>query len=100
MNKAPDTDMMSSDSAARVRELMKGSADSYSFRGVSLAGLNFCAKTGTAEVGEGKEPTAWFVGFTEDDAHPYAFAAVVVEGGYGIDAATPVVGAAIGALVN
>ena len=100
VNKAPDTDMMSSDSAARVRELMKGSADSYSFRGVSLAGLNFCAKTGTAEVGEGKEPTAWFVGFTEDDAHPYAFAAVVVEGGYGIDAATPVVSAAISALVN
>ena len=67
---------------------------------MSVAGLDFCAKTGTAEVGEDKEPTAWFVGFTEDEKHPYAFAAVVLEGGYGIDAATPVVDAAVGALVN
>jgi len=100
INKAANIDMMSSDTAARVRELMQGSAESYTWRGVSLAGLNFCAKTGTAEVGEDKEPTAWFVGFIDDEAHPYAFAAVVVEGGYGIDAASPVVSAAISALVN
>ena len=100
-NKSPDVSMISSDTAARLRELMKGSAESYVYnRGISLAGLNFCAKTGTAEVGEDKEPTAWFVGFTEDEAHPYAFAAVVVEGGYGIDAASPVVEAARSELVN
>lgn len=99
LNKAGDTQMFSADTAARLRELMRGSADAYAWRGVSLAGLDFCAKTGTAEVGEDKEPTAWFVGFIEDDAHPYAFAAVVVEGGYGIDAASPVVSAAINELV-
>lgn len=100
VNKASNVDMMSADTASRLRDLMRGAAEGYSWRGVSLAGLNFCAKTGTAEVGEDKEPTAWFVGFTEDEAHPYAFAAVVVEGGYGISAATPVVEAAVGALVN
>ena len=100
INKASNTEMMSADTAARVKELMTGSAESYIWRGVYLSGLNFCAKTGTAEVGEDKEPTAWFVGFTDDDEHPYAFAAVVVEGGYGIDAATPVVSAAISELVN
>ena len=100
VNKSKDVDMISADTASKVKELMKGSAESYSWRGVSLAGLPFCAKTGTAEVGEDKEPTAWFVGFIDDDAHPYAFAATVVEGGYGISAATPVVEAAIGALVN
>ena len=99
-NKASDIQMMSSDTAARLRELMKGSAESYSYRGVSLAGLDFYAKTGTAEVGEDKAPTSWFVGFIDDQAHPYAFAAVVVEGGYGIDAASPVVSAAINELVN
>lgn len=100
VNKASNVEMMSADTAARVHELMKGSAEGYAYnRGISLAGLNFCAKTGTAEVGEGKEPTAWFVGFIEDEAHPYAFAAVVVEGGYGIDAATQVVSAAINELV-
>lgn len=99
VNKARDVSMVSPDTAARLKELMKGSAESYAWRGVSLAGLDFCAKTGTAEVGQDKEPTAWFVGFIDDVNHPYAFAAVVTEGGYGIDAASPVVAAAIGALV-
>lgn len=100
-NKSPDVNMMSADTASRLRDLMRGSAEGYANnRGVSLAGLNFCAKTGTAEVGEDKDPTSWFVGFTDDPAHPYAFAAVVVEGGYGIDAAASVVSAAIGELVN
>ena len=100
INKAGNVDMMSADTAARLHDLMRGSAESYTYRGVSLAGMDFCAKTGTAEVGEDKAPTAWFVGFIDDDAHPYAFAATVVEGGYGIDAATPVVEAAISELVN
>ncbi len=100
VNKSKDVEMLASGTAARLRELMKGSAESYAYRGVSLAGLDFYAKTGTAEVGQDKEPTAWFVGFTNDEKHPYAFAAVVTEGGYGITAASPVVEAAIGALVN
>lgn len=100
VNKGGDVGMISSETASKVKELMKGSAESYSWRGVSLAGLPFCAKTGTAEVGEDKAPTAWFVGFIDDPVHPYAFAATVVEGGYGIDAASPVVEAAISALVS
>ena len=100
-NKAGDVSMVSSSTATKLQSLMKAAADSYSYDyGVSIGGLDFCAKTGTAEVGEDKEPTSWFVGYTNDPNHPYAFAAVVVEGGYGIEAATPVVDAAIGALVN
>lgn len=99
VNKSKDVNMISPDTATKVKELMKGAADSYMSR-VSLSGLSFCAKTGTAEVGQGKEPTAWFVGFIDDPSHPYAFASVVVEGGYGITAASPVVEAAIGELVN
>lgn len=100
VNKSKDVSMVSPDTASRLKELMKGSAESYAYRGVSLAGLDFCAKTGTAEVGHDKEPTAWFVGFIDDVKYPYAFAAVVVEGGYGISAASPVVSAAIEALVG
>ena len=100
INKNKDVGMLSSDTASKVKELMRGSADGYSARGVSIAGLPFCAKTGTAEVGHDKEPTAWFVGFIDDPSHPYAFAAVVTEGGYGITAATPVVSAAVSALVS
>ena len=101
INKAKNVEMISSSTASRLRELMRGAGESYAYnRGVSLAGLSYCAKTGTAEVGQDKEPTAWFVGFIEDEAHPYAFAAVVAEGGYGIDAAAQVVSAAIGELVG
>lgn len=99
VNKGQDIAMISPDTASKLKELMKAAAEGYAYRGVSLAGLDFCAKTGTAEVGQDKEPTAWFVGFIDDPGHPYAFAAVVTEGGYGISAATPVVEAAINELV-
>lgn len=94
-------EMMSSSVASEVKDLMRGAAESYSYgSGVSLGGLEFCAKTGTAEVGKDKEPNAWFVGFTDDSTHPYAFAVVVEEGGYGIGAAASVAQAAIDSLVG
>lgn len=93
--------MLSADTAKKVQDLMRSSADYYyNARGLTMGGLNFCAKTGTAEVGKDKEPNAWLIGFTEDENHPYAFAVVVEEGGYGISAAAPVASAAISALVN
>ncbi|MBQ4128762.1 MAG: penicillin-binding protein [Ruminococcus sp.] len=93
--------MLSADTAKKVQDLMRATADYYyNARGITMGNLNFCAKTGTAEVGKDKEPNAWFVGYTEDEKHPYAFAVVVEEGGYGIQAATPVAQAAISALVN
>lgn len=45
--------------------------------------LAVCAKSGTAEVGEGKRPHAWFVGFVDDAKHPLAFVVVVENGGSG-----------------
>ena len=99
-NKAADIQMLDSSTSEQVKVLMRNAANYYyNARGLDLAGLDFCAKTGTAEIGEDKEPNAWFVGFIEDDAHPYAFAAVVAEGGYGISAAASVVSAAVAELV-
>jgi peptidoglycan glycosyltransferase len=49
-----------------------------------------CAKTGTAEVGGGRAPTATFAGFVADKDYPLAFIVVVEEGGYGRDACIPV----------
>lgn len=101
VNKAGDVDMISASTASKLQTLMRDAAAHYGEEyGVSIAGLKFCAKTGTAEVGDGKEPTSWFVGYIDDPNHPYAFAAVVAEGGYGVEAATPVVDAAISALVS
>lgn len=93
--------MLSPETATKIQDLMRATATYYyNARGLTMGGLDFCAKTGTAEVGEGKEPTAWIVGYTEDENHPYAFAVAVEEGGYGISGAAPVAQAAISALVN
>ena len=80
-NKAGNVDMVSSGLASKVRELMSKTGERYrSEDGVYIAGLDFCAKTGTAEVGGdeygNKKTNAWFVGFIEDERYPYAFAVV------------------------
>ncbi len=45
--------------------------------------LNICAKSGTAEVGEGVEPHATYAGFLDDEEHPLAFIVIVENGGSG-----------------
>lgn len=100
-NKDGDTNMLSASTAAKLQELMKAAANYYSASyGISVGGLPFCAKTGTAERGDGKAETAWFVGYCEDANHPYAFAVVIEEGGYAATVAPPVANAAISALVS
>lgn len=43
--------------------------------------MDLCAKSGTAEVGGGQAPHAWFTGFLRDEDHPYAFLVLVENGG-------------------
>lgn len=45
--------------------------------------LNICAKSGTAEVGQGSEPHATYAGFLNDSQHPLAFIVIVENGGSG-----------------
>lgn len=45
-----------------------------------------CAKTGTAELGDGASH-AWFAGFLKDEKHPYAFVVMIERGGGGLNAA-------------
>ena len=49
--------------------------------------LAVCAKSGTAEVGSGQRPHAWFAGFVDDPAHPLAFVVLVENGGSGASVA-------------
>lgn len=62
--------------------------------------MDLCAKSGTAEVGGGKQPSSWFTGFLRDPDFPYAFAVVVEEGGSGAGAAGNVAAQVLDALVN
>ena len=52
-------------------------------------GLEFCGKTGTAEVADGN-PHSWFVGFSHRDDLTLAIVVVVENGGEGISAAAPI----------
>jgi len=48
-------------------------------------------KTGTASNQPGEEPNSWFVGFAPANDPKYVVLCVVAQGGYGADAAAPVV---------
>lgn len=92
-------DMIDSDLAAKLDEYMRYDVTSY--YGDSLfPSLTVCAKTGTAEVGENKEPHAWMVGYSQDEDSPLAFAVIVENGGYGFSTAGPVAVAAMEACAS
>lgn len=62
--------------------------------------MDLCAKSGTAEVGGGKAPNAWFAGFLRNEETPYAFVVMVEEGGSGAQTAGNVAAKVLDALVN
>lgn len=63
-------------------------------------GMEVCAKTGTAEVGGGKQPNGWIVGYSSKETTPYAFAVVVEEGNYGISSAGKIASALMASLAE
>ena len=62
--------------------------------------MDICAKSGTAEVGGGKAPNAWFAGFLRNEDAPYAFVVLVENGGSGADTAGSVAAQVLDAVVN
>ncbi|MBQ9044326.1 MAG: penicillin-binding protein [Oscillospiraceae bacterium] len=87
------TQLLDGSTAARLRDLMNYNVQSH-YGTWNFPGLNVCAKTGTAEVGDGTSH-AWFTGFLLDDAHPYAFVVLVENGGGGLGVAGPVANAVL-----
>jgi len=56
----------------------------------NFPGLQIYAKTGTAQVGGGHDPHAWFAGYITNPGHPLAFVVVVENGGGGAAVAAPI----------
>ena len=54
-------------------------------------GLTVCAKTGTGEISEDKNPNGWMTGFTLDSDCPLAFTVVCENSGFGMSQAGPIV---------
>ena len=95
INTAQDTpQLFESSTAAKLDEVMRYTITDY-YGDDIFGGLTVCAKTGTGEIGEGKEPNAWMVGYAKDEDCPLAFACVVEEAGFGYTYAGPVVQAAM-----
>ncbi len=70
------------DTAKTLQELMRYTVTS-DYGDNMFPGMQVCAKTGTAEVGGGRKPTGWMVGFSSNPDTPFAFAVAVEEGNYG-----------------
>ena len=62
--------------------------------------VRVCAKSGTAETAEGREPNAMFAGFVQDARYPLAFIVVVEEGGFGSQTAAPIAGEVLRACIE
>ena len=76
--------LLAAGTARQIRDMMRNNVKANYGDG-NYPGLSLHAKTGTAEVGRGKSPHSWFVGFSGD----YAFAVCLENSGYGASAAGP-----------
>ena len=71
----------------------------HSIINFSLASFPIAGKTGTASNAPGQEPNSLFVGFGPINHPKYVVLCVIAQGGYGADAAAPVVAEAFNYLV-
>ena len=82
--------------AARLKTYMRYDVTNAYGDGL-FPGLAVCAKTGTAEVGGGKNPNGWMVGFSSNTDTPLAFAIVVENSRTGIGSAGQIASAVMAA---
>ena len=72
--------LIDSKTAATVADFMANNVtETYGTK--RFPNMELCAKSGTAEVGTGQTPHAWFAGFLRNEDAPYAFVVLVENGG-------------------
>jgi peptidoglycan glycosyltransferase len=82
--------LLDKDIAKELGELMRNNVVKQ-YGDDNFPGLTVCAKSGTAEVGGGKEPNAVFAGFCADKDYPLAFMVVVEDAGSGAKNCVPII---------
>ena len=90
---------MTSSTASALADMMADNVEK-TYGTKRFPNMDICAKSGTAEVGEGKTPHAWFVGFLRNEDAPYAFVVLVENGGGGSSVAGTVAGKVLNVMVN
>lgn len=91
--------LVQASTASQVKEMMKNNVV-QTYGTDRFRGLDIGAKSGTAEVGGGKRPNAWFAGFLDDPEHPYAFIVLVENGGGGASVAGEIAATVLQACVD
>ncbi|MDP9405185.1 MAG: penicillin-binding protein 2 [Actinomycetota bacterium] len=76
-----DGRVVSPTTAAALQAMMRGVVTDGSGGNAAIDGVDVAGKTGTAEVGDERNPTVWFVGFAPLDDPRVAVAVVVPDGG-------------------
>jgi peptidoglycan glycosyltransferase len=67
--------------AGDLQDMMLRVVESGTGTAAQIPGLQVAGKTGTAQHAEGRDPHAWFIGFTSANNRSIAVAVVVEEGG-------------------
>ena len=91
--------LIASDTAATMADMMAENVQK-TYGASRFPNMDICAKSGTAEVGEGKTPHAWFTGFLRGEDTPYAFVVLVENGGGGSAVAGTVASRVLDVIVN
>ncbi len=91
--------LVSSSTASALADMMADNVEK-TYGTKRFPNMDICAKSGTAEVGEGKTPHAWFAGFLRNEETPYAFVVLVENGGGGSSVAGTVAGKVLDIMVN
>ena len=91
--------LLDADTAEILAEMMADNV-TKTYGSDRFPNMDICAKSGTAEVGEGEAPHAWFAGFLRDEETPYAFVVLVENGGSGSSVAGTVASKVLDAMVN
>lgn len=98
--KSDETQLISSETAETVKKLMRSNVV-IQYGESRFPGLNICAKSGTAEIDDvDAHNTALFVGFLDDETHPYAFIVVAERGNSGSKVAGSIANTVLQAVVE
>lgn len=89
---------LSAETAEKMKKLLRSNVENY-YGDSRFPGLEFCGKTGSAEV-EGKKSHAWFYGFSLDEKFPYAIVVCLENGGTGYYDAVPAANKVLQAIKN
>lgn len=93
-------ELLNADTAQKVGAMLRNNVVEQ-YGDYNYKGLNLCAKSGTAQIDDiDAHNIAWFTGYMDDDAHPYAFVVVVENGNSGSQTAGPIANRVLQKLVD